>query len=180
MLAGSVESCVDNGIRSGFGPSPDIQLEARNATGRKVGNTCSNSCSQMIDQFGQARIVANERQPFDARIAVPNTGKKRLRIGQIQRLMPFDFISWKPDGFGNRFGCHARPPGRTGNKMGRVQALRGQTLSHQLHITLAAFVQRAVKIGQRRIIPARFGVPNQQQFFHFAILHVRYGRTPAF
>lgn len=138
------------------------------------GDIFDSAVAEGIAEFGQGRVMADEQGFAYGLIQCPAPGKEDLLVKgeQLARSLPAKITL---QGFANAFNGCLGPEGWAGEDILKRTARLGNMLGHEAAGPLAAFVQRAVHIGQGAVFPAGLCVSEQMDFLHSLVLEVKGG-----
>ena len=143
-------------------PAIDRQDNLRKGRGRQVRLLAG----QLCDQFFQAGIVADDHhRPGCRRCHGAQHGEDVGGTGRVKSPLESD-VARIAGSLGHRLGGQPRPDRVRADDHIRGQSVFTHQLSHPRPIPPATRVQRPLVVIERRITPARFRVPQNQQGLH--------------
>ena len=157
----------------------DRQDDLREGGGRQV----LPLARQLLDQLFEPRIVPDDHHGLGV---LPYPLQQREDVGrasQIKMRVQQD-LSCIASRLGHRFSRQPRPHRVGGDDNIGCQSVLPHQLSHPRGILPATLVQRPLVVIERRIVPTRLGVPENQQSLHpqkfdaFDVVDVNLGFLP--
>jgi hypothetical protein len=142
-------------------PPIDRQANLREGGGRQV----LPLAGQLLDQLFEPRIVPDDHHGVGV---LPHRWQQREDVGRashIELRVQQDF-SCIASRLGHRFSRQPRPHRVGADDHIGYQPVLPHQLAHPRGIPPATLVQRSLMVIKRRIVPARLGVPENQQSLH--------------